>query len=187
MSALFYMPLHFSLYLPFCTIGSRQFSEQVDRARFPIRPRIFLNAAILRPDMESFKPIFTEVKLSEPSVKAQNTLSRFGGDYRRGVYWWMDLLTTYTHHWDIQVINSAIADLHTSQMTTASVKPFPACCYFTGSSLAMDSKSGTFSASRSHVLSSQPSVQNSTELTTINWTSLPCRAQLNWLPQFPSL
>jgi hypothetical protein len=71
----------------FCTIGSRQLSEQVDRARFPIGPWIFLNAAIFRPDMESLKPLFPEIQLSEPSAKVYNTLSRFGGDYTRGVNW----------------------------------------------------------------------------------------------------
>jgi hypothetical protein len=59
---------------------------------------------------------------------------------------------------------SAVADLHTLQITTAPAKPFPACCVFNSHSLATASNSGDPSASHAHVLSSQPPVQNSTEL-----------------------
>jgi hypothetical protein len=44
-------------------------------------------------------------------------------DYRRDVDWCMDLLTTYTHHSELQVINSAAAYLHNSQITIATAKP----------------------------------------------------------------
>jgi hypothetical protein len=30
---------------------------------------------------------------------------------------WLDLLTTYTHHSELQAINSAISQLHTSEFT----------------------------------------------------------------------
>jgi hypothetical protein len=43
---------------------------------------------------------------------------------------------------------SAIANLHTLQITIAPAKPFPACCVLTSRSLAMASKSGVSSASR---------------------------------------
>jgi hypothetical protein len=33
-------------------------------------------------------------------------LPRFRGDYRRGMDWWMDLLTTCTHHSELQVITA---------------------------------------------------------------------------------
>jgi hypothetical protein len=88
-------------------------------------------------------------------------LSRFRGDYRRGMDLWIDLMTTYTHHSELQVLNNPIADFHTSHIITAPVKPFPACCVLTSRSLAAASNSGDSSTSRPQVLLSQPPVQNS--------------------------
>jgi hypothetical protein len=107
----------------------------------------------------------------------------------------MDLLTIYTHHSELQVINSAIANLHTLQNTTTPAKPFPACCVFNSRSLATDSDSGDFSASRGYVITARRISHNWTlhsrpYRTPLNWSpttiapsllSLPCRAQLNWL------
>jgi hypothetical protein len=62
-------------------------------------------------------------------------------------------------------IYSVIANVHNSQITTAPVKPFSACYVFTSHSLTAASNSGDASASRAQVLSSQPPVQNSTEVT----------------------
>jgi hypothetical protein len=59
---------------------------------------------------------------------------------------------------------SAIADLHTLQITTASTKSSPSCSVFNSRSLATTSKSGDSSASLSQVLLLQSSAQNSTEL-----------------------
>jgi hypothetical protein len=56
---------------------------------------------------------------------------------------------------------SATTNLHNSQITKESAKPFPACSVFTSRSLATAFKSGDSSASRAHVLSSQPSLHNS--------------------------
>jgi hypothetical protein len=50
---------------------------------------------------------------------------------------------------------SATADLHTSQFTTAPVKPFPACYVLTNRSLATEFNSGNSSASLAQVLLSQ--------------------------------
>jgi hypothetical protein len=55
---------------------------------------------------------------------------------------------------------SATINLRNSQLTTATTKPFPACCVFTSCSLVKASNSGDSSASRAQVLSSQPPVQN---------------------------
>jgi hypothetical protein len=86
---------------------------------------------------------------------------------------------------------SATANLHNSQITAAPAKLFPACYIFNSSSLATASNSGNSSASRAHVvtvwrisrkwtladchfnysaISSQPSLQSSTQLPTLNWT-----------------
>jgi hypothetical protein len=47
-------------------------------------------------------------------------------DYRRGLAWWMDLLTTYI--WLGTTNNySATANLYNSRITTAPAKPSPAC------------------------------------------------------------
>jgi hypothetical protein len=85
-------------------------------------------------------------------------------DYRRGMDWILDLLTqlgTTSNY-------TAIANLHTSQITTVSAKHFPACCVLTSLSLATASNSGDSSSCCAQVLSSQPPVQNSTNLWTFN-------------------
>jgi hypothetical protein len=56
---------------------------------------------------------------------------------------------------------SIIANLHILQITTAPAKPFPVC-FVISHSLATASNSGDSSASCAQVLSSQPSMQNST-------------------------
>jgi hypothetical protein len=55
---------------------------------------------------------------------------------------------------------STTANLHNSQITTESAKPFPACCVFISRSLAMASKSGTSSAFIAQILSSWPAMQS---------------------------
>jgi hypothetical protein len=59
---------------------------------------------------------------------------------------------------------SATASLHNSQITTAPAKSLPVFCVFTSRSLAKVSNSGDFLALRAQVLSSEPPMQNSTEL-----------------------
>jgi hypothetical protein len=87
----------------------------------------------------------------------------------------------YTHPSELQAPN-AIADFHTSQITTALAKPFPACCVLTSRFLVTASNSGDSSTSLAQVLLSQPPVQNS--LSSVNSTiapshlKLPCIAQL---------
>jgi hypothetical protein len=78
-------------------------------------------------------------------------------DFRRGMDWWMDLLTTYTHDWELHA--NTVPPL-SSTIYKSPTKPFPACCVFTSRSLATASNSGGSLASRAQVLSSQPSVQN---------------------------
>jgi hypothetical protein len=75
----------------------------------------------------------------------------------------MDLLTTHTHDSELQAITAS------PLTTTAPSKPFPACYVFIDRFLAKASNSGDFSASRAHVLSSQPHVQNSSELSSTNF------------------
>jgi hypothetical protein len=60
---------------------------------------------------------------------------------------------------------SATANLHNSQITISTAKPFPACCVFANRSLATASNNGDSWASRAQVLPSQRPVQNSTKLT----------------------
>jgi hypothetical protein len=85
-------------------------------------------------------------------------------EYIRGMDWWMDLLTTYIHHSELQVTTalSIISTLYKSPQHLLNL--FPACL-FISRSLATASNSGDYSASRAQVLSSQPPVQNS-QLTT---------------------
>jgi hypothetical protein len=61
-------------------------------------------------------------------------------------------------HWPLVTSNySATANLHNSQITTATAKHFPGFCVFTSRSLATASNSGNSSASRAQVLLSQTS------------------------------
>jgi hypothetical protein len=71
-------------------------------------------------------------------------LSRFRGDYRRGMDWWMDLLTTYTHHSELQalIVLSLISTLYISLHT----KSCPACSAFTSCCLVTALNNGDTSA-----------------------------------------
>jgi hypothetical protein len=84
----------------------------------------------------------------------------------------MDLLTTLTHDFELQVITalSLISTVHISPQQLLSL--FPAWYVFTNRSLATASNSGDFSASHAQVLSSQqPPVQYS--VSTDNWLDRP--------------
>jgi hypothetical protein len=112
-------------------------------------------------------------------------------DYRRGMDWMLYLLTTCTHHSELPVIIalSLISILYKSPQHSLSL--FPACCVFNRRFLATASNSGDSSASRAHIVivrwtpcnwtlvncqlnysatSSQPTLQSSTQLPTLNWT-----------------
>jgi hypothetical protein len=92
-------------------------------------------------------------------------LSRFGGDCRHRLDWWMDLLTTYTHYLELEAFTapSLICTIHKSLQHSLSL--FAGCCFFISCSVVVASNSGDSSASCTRVLSSQPPMQNST----LNW------------------
>jgi hypothetical protein len=77
----------------------------------------------------------------------------------------------------------SIAKIHTSQITTASAKHFPACFFSNSRSLSTASNSGDSSISLAQVFLSQPAMQNSllTDNSAIapSLLSLSCKAQLN--------
>jgi hypothetical protein len=79
-------------------------------------------------------------------------------DYRRGMYLWLDLFTTYTHHSELQAITtlSLIFTLYRSLHAKFS----PACNVFTSRSVATASNNGDSSSSRPQVRSSQPPIQS---------------------------
>jgi hypothetical protein len=85
----------------------------------------------------------------------------FRGDYRRNMDWWMDLLTTYTNHSELQVIAalSLISKIHKSPQHPLSL--FPPCSAFISRSLATASNRENSSASRAQISPSQPPAQNS--------------------------
>jgi hypothetical protein len=62
-------------------------------------------------------------------------------DYRRGLDWIPDLLTTCVHHLKLQIIT---ANLHNSQITTVPAKPSQSCCIFNSRSVATASNRGRF-------------------------------------------
>jgi hypothetical protein len=84
-----------------------------------------------------------------------NILPRFRvvHDYRRGMDGWMDLLTTYTHDWELQVITalSLIYKLYKEPHAKSS----PACSVFNNRFLVTDVHSGDSSDSRARVLPSR--------------------------------
>jgi hypothetical protein len=61
-------------------------------------------------------------------------------DYRRGLNWWIALLTTYTHNLELQVITAPalISTLYNSPQH----KSFLSCCVFTSRFLVTASNSG---------------------------------------------
>jgi hypothetical protein len=92
----------------------------------------------------------------------------------------MDLLTTYTHHSELQAITalSLISTIHKSPQHPLS---FPPCCAFTRRSLVTASNIGDSSASRVQVLSSQPPAQDWTldwQLTTTGSCLSQCQLKL---------
>jgi hypothetical protein len=110
------------------------------------------------------------IRIHDPSVLASEGSSclRPRGHSDR---WWMDLLTTYTHHSELQVITFLL--LNSLQITIAHAKLFPVFYVFNSSSLATASNNGDSSASRAQVISSQPSSQNSN----LNW-----QLSFNYIP-----
>jgi hypothetical protein len=75
-------------------------------------------------------------------------------EYRRGLDWWMDLLTTYTHDSELETIT---VPLLISTFPKSPQHPlslfFPICCIFISCSLATASNSWDSSALRAQVLS----------------------------------
>jgi hypothetical protein len=84
-------------------------------------------------------------------------------DYRRGLDWWVDLLTTYAHDSALYRI-TAQQPISTIQKSTQNPPNIFQRAVFTSRSLATVSNSGVYSISWAQVLSSQLPVQNSTEL-----------------------
>jgi hypothetical protein len=103
--------------------------------------------------------------------------------------WWMDLLTHLYTPLGTTSNYSAIANLHTLQITTAPVKPFSSLLYLQQLFPSNGFNSGHSSASRFHVvvrrisrnwtlvncqlnysaIYSEPPLQRSTQLPTLNW------------------
>jgi hypothetical protein len=82
------------------------------------------------------------------------------------------------------IVTCISANLYILQITKSPAKLFPTCSFFTSRSLATDSNSGHFPASRAQVISSQSPSQYSVNSTIEpSHLSLPCRAQLNSLIQ----
>jgi hypothetical protein len=79
-------------------------------------------------------------------------------DYRRDMDWWMDLLTTYTPHSELQEI-IALSLIFTLYKSLHGKSP-PVCSVFTSRSVATASNNGDSSTSRPQVRSSQPPIQN---------------------------
>jgi hypothetical protein len=93
--------------------------------------------------------------------------------------------------------DSATANLHNSQFTTSTDRPFPACCVFNSRSLATASNSGESSAFRARsychsrscrtlVNSLNPSWQLSTPELSIRFSAATASCQLNSLPSLLS-
>jgi hypothetical protein len=99
------------------------------------------------------------------SVGSGIILSRLTCDFRRDMNWWMDLLTTSTHGSELQVITAL--PLICTVYKSLHPKSSPACSVFTSRCLVTTLNSWDSSASCAQVLTSLPSVRNSTH----NWLS----------------
>jgi hypothetical protein len=101
-------------------------------------------------------------------------------DCRWGMGWWIDLLTTYTHHSELQAITALllISILYLQHL----LRLFQPAVSSTSRYLATYYNSGDSSASRAEVLLSQPLVQNSCVLSTQLWRHLfsVSLAELDW-------
>jgi hypothetical protein len=95
------------------------------------------------------------------SQKSAFILLRCRGDRRRGMDWRLDLLSTYTHDSELQVITalSLISTLYKSPKHPLNL--FSVCHVFVSRSLGAASNSGDSSSSRAQAVSSQPPLQNS--------------------------
>jgi hypothetical protein len=128
--------------------------------------------------------------LAQYSLIGAKILSRFRGDYTRGMDKWMDLLTTYTHHPQLQLITALplISKLYQSQHSN---KSSPPCNIINSRSLAMTSNGGGFSSSHAQVLLLQPPMQNSCQLNLQHHLFSGSHAELNYRligsPQFSFL
>jgi hypothetical protein len=68
-------------------------------------------------------------------------------DYRRGVDWWMALLTTYVHRSELQVITAPLLISTLYKSPQQQLSHFPACSVFNSRSPAMHSSNGDSYAS----------------------------------------
>jgi hypothetical protein len=78
----------------------------------------------------------------------------------------MDLLTTYTHHSELQVLTALLLIFTLYKSPQHPLTLSPACCAFIIRYPTKISNSGDSSASRALFLPSQPPVQNSYQLST---------------------
>jgi hypothetical protein len=88
----------------------------------------------------------------------------FMGECKRDFNWWMNLLTTYTHNSELQVITALLLIVTFCKSPQHPLSRFQSTV-FTSRCLAATSNNGDSSASRAQVLSSQSPMQNST----LNW------------------
>jgi hypothetical protein len=93
------------------------------------------------------------------------------------MYWILDLLTTFIHHWELQAITAPllISTIHKSKQQPLSL--FPACCVFNSRSLATVSNSGdsiSFPLSRHDCPANIPQLKSLTHqpTTSLHFTEL---------------
>jgi hypothetical protein len=77
----------------------------------------------------------------------------FLGCYKRGRIWLMDLLTTYTHQTERQVITAPSLNSTLFKSLQHPLSIFPTCCVIINRSLTTAFNIGDSSASRAHGLS----------------------------------
>jgi hypothetical protein len=63
-------------------------------------------------------------------------LSRSMCDYRRGLDWLLDLLTTYTHDLELRAITAPLLISTIEKSSQHPISLFPACCVLTSRALA---------------------------------------------------
>jgi hypothetical protein len=103
----------------------------------------------------------TQSNRSINPTTSDTSCHNLGWHYRRGLDWCMDVLTTYKHHLELQIITALSLMLTIFKSTQHALSPFPDCSIFVSRFLATIFNSEDSSALCDQVSSSQPPGQNS--------------------------
>jgi hypothetical protein len=140
------------------------FSKRVTLQRLGLYMHLYIHAKVVRLEIVVVSPAGPGNKNGcAGGAQQQFTRTELNHTYCHAVCMWLQIIW-FIYHLYTRLISTSndrtTANFHSSQITTASSKTFPACCIFTRRSLATVSDTGDSSASRAQVLCSPAPVQN---------------------------